>query len=144
MNSDELLQATRLNNHALTMKNLEAFVSAYIVCALWSSFDEDGQPLEAVYHFTDVAESAMESMRKDCADFIQNNAADLDEFIKRFSVAQAGHDFWLTRNGHGAGFWDRGAGEIGERLSEAARVYVSCDIYAGDDGKLYVGKGSNP
>tara|TARA_R110000803_G_scaffold162836_1_gene226526 strand:- start:86 stop:430 length:345 start_codon:yes stop_codon:yes gene_type:complete len=22
-------------------------------------------------------------------------------------TAQAGHDFWLTRNGHGTGFWDR-------------------------------------
>jgi hypothetical protein len=23
------------------------------------------------------------------------------------NIEQAGHDFWLTRNGHGAGFWDR-------------------------------------
>ena len=23
-------------------------------------------------------------------------------------ASQAGHDFWLTRCGHGAGFWDRG------------------------------------
>ncbi len=22
-------------------------------------------------------------------------------------IEQAGHDFWLTRNGHGSGFWDR-------------------------------------
>ena len=23
------------------------------------------------------------------------------------NIEQAGHDFWFTRNGHGAGFWDR-------------------------------------
>lgn len=35
----------------------------------------------------------------------------------------AGHDFALTRNGHGAGFWDRGLGEIGRRLTEEAKAY---------------------
>lgn len=24
-----------------------------------------------------------------------------------YDMAQVGHDLWLTRNGHGAGFWDR-------------------------------------
>ncbi len=33
----------------------------------------------------------------------------------------AGHDFYLTRNGHGTGFWDRDAGAVGEQLSAAAR-----------------------
>ena len=53
-------------------------------------------------------------------------------------AAQAGHDFWLTRNGHGAGFWDRGLGERGDRLTNAAHVYGACDLYLGDDGFVYV------
>ena len=41
--------------------------------------------------------------------------SDIDRFIgtiptlSNFSIDQCeriGHDFWLTRNGHGAGFWD--------------------------------------
>ena len=35
----------------------------------------------------------------------------------------AGHDFALTRNGHGTGFWDRGLGEIGDMLTEECKPY---------------------
>lgn len=45
----------------------------------------------------------------------------------------AGHDFALTRSGHGAGFWDRGLGEIGDRLSDMARSYGSADLYDEDN-----------
>jgi hypothetical protein len=50
---------------------------------------------------------------------------------------RAGHDFWLTRNGHGAGFWDRGLGTLGNRLSAAAKVYSGCDLFVGDDARVY-------
>lgn len=35
----------------------------------------------------------------------------------------AGHDFALTRNGHGAGFWDRGLGRIGDMLTKECEPY---------------------
>jgi hypothetical protein len=38
-------------------------------------------------------------------------------------AGQCGHDLILTANGHGAGFWDRGLGAAGWRLTEAARGY---------------------
>jgi hypothetical protein len=31
-------------------------------------------------------------------------------------MEQAGIDFWLTRNRHGAGYWDRGLGITGDKL----------------------------
>jgi hypothetical protein len=31
-----------------------------------------------------------------------------EPFITRENLDQAGHDLWLTRCGHGTGFWDRG------------------------------------
>lgn len=49
----------------------------------------------------------------------------------------AGHDFWLTRNGHGAGFWDRGLGDLGTRLAMSARAYGSQTLMLGHDGKIY-------
>ena len=39
------------------------------------------------------------------------------------SVELAGHDFALTRNGHGTGFWDRGLGTIGDMLTEECKPY---------------------
>ena len=39
------------------------------------------------------------------------------------------HDFWLTRNRHGAGFWDRGLGAIGDRLTAMSHTYGSVDLY---------------
>ena len=41
----------------------------------------------------------------------------------------AGHDFALTRNGHGAGFWDRGLGTVGDMLSDEAKAYGSHSVY---------------
>ena len=41
------------------------------------------------------------------------------------SAELAGHDFALTRNWHGTGFWDRGLGEIGDMLTNECRPYGS-------------------
>ncbi len=47
------------------------------------------------------------------------------------------HDFILTVNGHGAGFWD-GDWESGEQfLSEICEAFNPIEIYLGDDGLLY-------
>ena len=52
--------------------------------------------------------------------------------------AAAGHDFWLTRNGHGCGFWDRDLpGTLGEELSKLAEAAGVLDVYIGDDAHLH-------
>lgn len=45
------------------------------------------------------------------------------EIIERHGITPEsfGHDFQLTRNGHGAGFWDRGYGEDGTYLTDMTR-----------------------
>jgi hypothetical protein len=58
-------------------------------------------------------------------------------WAEHFSDAQAGHDFWLTRNRHGAGFWDRGLGDAGRMLTEMAHPYGECALYVGDDALIY-------
>lgn len=122
--------------------NGDKFFKGYIEAALWSSVDDQGEPLDARFDAGDLSLEARRQMKSDCRDFITANAKDLAEYLKRYGTEygaeHAGHDFWLTRNGHGAGFWDRGLGAVGERLSDASKAYGSQDIYAGDDGKLYV------
>ena len=88
----------------------DAFTDAYIEAALWSSTDNadvtGGDPLDKNYSSSDLSDETMKQMMDDCASF-QSQAGDmLDvEVRSRYpSDQQAGHDFWLTRNGHGAGF----------------------------------------
>lgn len=49
-----------------------------------------------------------------------------------------GLDFWVSRNGAGAGFWDCGFRALRDRLGKTAKVYSSVDMHVGDDNKLYI------
>lgn len=71
--------------------------------------------------------------------------ADLDKFL--MSVDEAGltgdlrqdwpTDFYLTRNGHGAGFWDGDyPDEIGEKLTEMAHSFGEINA-AKAHGRIY-------
>ncbi len=110
---------------------MDVFTRAYIAAALWSSTDLDGTPLDSNYEPRDIAPATLAEMEEDCRDFQAAHASDLE------NPEQDGHDFWLTRNGHGAGFWDRGYGARGDRLTDAAHVYGGVDLLPGDDGMLY-------
>lgn len=116
----------------------EPFLAAYIECALWSSTDDEGEPLDDNYFYTDLDQSALDSMKEDCEDFVTANGIPSYGNSRYTDAEMAGHDFWLTRNGHGAGFWDRGLPkEIGDKFTEASEAYGSCDLYVGDDHKIY-------
>ena len=112
---------------------MDEFTIAYIECALWSSHDDDGVPLDANYIVDDIAPETVVHMQADCAKFQQENAEDIAG-----REQAAGHDFWLTRNGHGAGFWDGDWPEAGDRLTAAAMAAGVVELYVGDDGKLYI------
>lgn len=118
--------------------DVDEVLKHYIACAVWLLTDEEGNSLEAVYDASDLADDARAHMRRDVADFMENNQALLDRLPEWYGADRVGHDFWLTRNGHGAGFWDRGLERLGDDLTEACKPYGSSDLYVGDDGKLYV------
>lgn len=118
--------------------NNEAFFQAYATCALWSSSDEiNGKDVNLdTLGREKLAPGVLEDMRAECDAFIAANTADLEQL----DPEQAGHDFWLTRNGHGAGYWNRGNGEVGERLSKACgwrTKFPERSLYIGDDGLIY-------
>jgi hypothetical protein len=109
---------------------------AYLECALWSSTDDTETPLDSNYGIEDIHARCIKEHDAQLADFEEANAADLE--ASGASPEQWGHDFWLTRNRHGAGFWDRGYGAVGERLTSAAHAYGESVAYLGDDGKVYL------
>ena len=128
--------------------NLPEMVKHYAIAALWSTNDDSdtetgGAPMDTNYTIDDISAATMAEMQADCADFTKNNQADLLLYCEKMAhgewsgEAMAGQDFWLTRNRHGAGFWDRGLGELGQRLTRAAQVSSGVDLYVGDDGKIH-------
>lgn len=131
------------------MNELIPMVCGYLTAALWSSADEDGEPLDAVFGIDDFAPEAIQQACDECRAFADANERDRDSYIVRTldgamsststaAAAEAfGHDLWLTRNGHGAEFWDRGLGALGYRLTMAANAEGSRDCYVGDDGQIH-------
>lgn len=114
--------------------NVDTFTKAYIECALWASTDDAGEPLDGLYGIDDMSQECIDALVADCRDF-QSTFAGL--LALAGDEAQNGHDFWLTRNRHGAGFWDLGYGDVGQKLTEMAHPYGECNLYVGDDGKIH-------
>lgn len=115
----------------------ERCIGQYLESALFSSTDEDGEPLDGRFCTDNFASETRERMETDLTEFISGNRELVDRYLNAYEYGQLAHDFWLTRNGHGAGFWDRGIGELGSELTEAAKVHGSVDLYVGDDGQIY-------
>lgn len=116
---------------------MDAFTQAYIGAALWSSTDDEENPLDDRFDRSDLAPGALETMTRDCAAFQRDHA---EALAKAGNDEQNGHDYWLTRNRHGAGFWDRGyAQDVSRVLTDASHADGECNLYVGDDGKVHVG-----
>lgn len=87
------------------MTGLEEFTAATFQAL---SFSEQGPGTECEdLELSDELEARIEA---DCHSFW----ARCWYYVKATDMtpAQAGHDFWLTRNGHGAGFWDGDDGKV--------------------------------
>lgn len=115
--------------------DIDQFVSDYAQAALWSSLDDE-TPMDENHTEADLAESTRRAFKAECTDFLSL----LDSQGIDYSALQPGqvaHDFWLTRNGHGAGFWDRGLGQLGNDLTKWAHSMGTADLYVGDDGLIY-------
>ena len=124
------------------------FIRQYIETMLWSTNDEStesgGYPLEDNYGISDIAPSAMVKIQEDCSRFyasVESLGIDLDtELLKDDDADEmAGHDFWLTRNGHGSGFWDGDwRDDAGDALTKLAKSFGEQWPYVGDDGLIYL------
>lgn len=121
------------------------FLEGYITAALWSSNDESdesgGNPLDQNYSRDDIAPELMEKMIEDCRKFLEKCGHLITEenMVGRGEMfSQAGHDFWLTRCGHGCGFfdgdWKEPAATI---LTDVCNEFGECWLTVEEDGKIY-------
>lgn len=126
-------------NQAISRK----YVIDYLACAIWSSYNpETHEPLDSDYGLCDFSTEARLQGESDLADFLDYCDEQTPDWFDRLSgdygFEQLAHDFWLTRNGHGTGFWDRGLGKLGDELTEHADTFGPVDIYVSDQNELEI------
>lgn len=107
----------------------------YFTTAIWSSTGPDYEPLDAEYSADDISDELILEAEAEIDSFIEQAGALLDGL----DMSTVMHDFWLTRNRHGAGFWDGDYEKsIGEKLTKLSESFGEVDLYVGDDSKLYI------
>lgn len=75
---------------------------------------------------------------RDFVEFVSEGPVPARDVLLDMDASQAGHDFYLTRNGHGTGFWDRGLpGITGRELSDAASTFGDTDMLITYEGEEY-------
>lgn len=115
--------------------DVQLMVRAYLECAVWAGVVHDDDDLDRSYDLDDLSPESEALAWDDCDMFLEY----VGQQVRGLDPEQVGYDFYLTRNGHGAGFWDRGLGELGESLTIAAKTFGSADLYVRDDNRLHFG-----
>lgn len=130
------------NDRAATFRALpgfEDYLSTMLQdLALTAADDGDERDTGTIYT---LPESAFVGCKREYEAFVRAAGPDATMFIASQGADQFGSDFYMTRVGHGVGFWDRDAGVCGERLTALVgygTAFPQIDAYFGDDGLVYV------
>lgn len=115
---------------------MKTTLRSYLETALWSSTE-----IESDKHFDTLGYTP-----EDASIILQHQSQiDLDAFealaekhgIDLSSFPNWPHDFWLTRNGHGAGFWDGDYPEdIGKKLTELSHLFPEVNLLSSENGEV--------
>jgi hypothetical protein len=110
----------------------DALTDAYLEAVVFTDFgDEDQPPIGTKFSPLAIAEAW-----RDAHNFMYANK----DLLGDNTADSMMHDLWLTRNGHGTGFWDRPEkwGENASRvLTRCAHCMGEVWTSVGDDGLVY-------
>lgn len=112
-------------------------IKAYLTTALWSSSDVNGKPLDNRCNISNISECTVQQAFLDIRSFLELCDALSVAWDEETDIHRLMHDFWLTRNHHGAGFWDGDYPIWGYKLTEVAHMFPEVELYVGDDGFIY-------
>ncbi len=119
---------------------LETFTQAFIEALYFADTGEEGQPDTGAT----LSDEARADIEADCRSWwrrlgcyvVSDVCADVGT---EGPIVQAGHDFYFTRQGHGAGFWDGDWPEVyGDKLTEAAKCYGEFWIDTNEQGEIVI------
>lgn len=123
---------------------LSLFTRGYLDCLGWLGAigPDDRADVDADHFDPDVLDDQdFNRCVDECAQFYQHARSQLEQVCKPLSDydwEKAGHDFCLTRNGHGAGFWDRGREKVWTELTDMSKTYGEMCGLIGDDGSIFL------
>ncbi len=113
----------------------ETFIQSYLETAAWAACLTDAEGNEINGEDYEFSPEAILYLTRQALAFLSTPGV-LEALAGRED--QGGHDFWLTSNHHGAGFWDGDwEEEAGEFLTKASRPYAT-DLYCGDDDLIHI------
>lgn len=135
-------------------------LNSYLESALWTEEErlgeQDNEDFEEMYgdsreesgvsefveesdiNITNIDPDSKLKAYEDIKRFLDDEAVKSAIFAEEIDEEQLGHDIWLTRNGHGAGFFDRMYDSENEQiLTNKAKSLGSSDVYLGDDKVIY-------
>lgn len=119
-------------------------VQMYLTTALWSSTGDDDEPLDSEHDAYDFDSDSKKKAARDLDRFIKMVSDTVELFPNKqglnFNDTDLAHDLWLSRNGHGSGFFDRPEkyGLLTTTFQELAKSLGEQYAYVGDDGKVYL------
>ena len=126
-----------LGNHKL----FKEVAMHYLACAFWleQSDDENEIHFEQTHDIDDLSNDAVGAILLDVIDFVTVVNREFPDWQEEVEPEMLGHDFFLTRNGHGSGFWDRDyeTEGLGDKLTALCKPYGEQGLYLGDDGLIY-------
>lgn len=112
-------------------------LQGYLTTALWTEEEQLEDEIEA--HGTDYAihnidNAVKKQALKDIKTFLKKAQKEAPEELEDYSPSEIGHNIWLSRNGHGAGFFD----DNNDKLQDIAEKLKGKYLYVGDDGAIYI------
>lgn len=131
---------------------LTQVAQGYMEAMLWAETDSEGEFYDQRFSPGDIADSSAAAIDADIRAFMEeaetlglihmegslwwiNQDDPQPEHLDRL-----GHDIHLTRQHHGTGFWDRGWGAEGDRLTEIAHKLGEVTVWA-EDGRVHMERG---
>lgn len=115
--------------------NIDKILQGYLETALWSSYDDDFEPLDSGRDVSDCADTFTAEALDDIKGMLAYcNETGID--LRGIDSWTFGMAFWLSRNGHGAGFFDRGCEPRWNQLQAAAKTFGERNLYVNEFGKV--------
>lgn len=121
--------------------DIDDVLDSYYETAFWTEGDndfdneiqDDNNKLNNK-SISDISDKSKEQSKNDIIEFIKKAKEIAPEELSTYNEKSLGHNIWLSRNGHGAGFFD----DNNDQLQQIARDMKSVNMYVGDDGQVYI------
>lgn len=116
--------------------NIDTIIHHYLFSALWTSEMESKHAVED-FGYGEQYYTAVE----DIGNFLKQAVRFLGPYVEHFgdeAESRLGHDFWLSRNGHGAGFFDHSLGGTEKKLQEIARTFPEKNVFEAETENIFI------